>query len=175
MSELMILTALDGALIEGVPALVADSLNRELNFAFSDSELPDESAFRGAATDPGDAHAWLERLKAVLQAEESQNQLVVLPSFLVLLPKAAQELRKSPARIVFARASLTECWSRLGLLAPGQPVGLGPVRATWLQLAQSRKEAWLAVGAIEQDLSGYATHTAAQALFDVFSSRIDQS
>ena len=139
------LSQLPGALDLGALDTVAASLGVALDRSL---ECADAEAFRGEATDPQLVARWLELL-----GQTDPHALVVVPSFYALVAQLAAVIAED-GRGVYVRAGLADCWGRLGLLVPGQPVGLGPVRATWLEQARERTDAFSRLGFVVVDASG---------------------
>ncbi|AOZ72616.1 hypothetical protein BK816_04320 [Boudabousia tangfeifanii] len=108
-----------------------------------------EDDFRGMASSAELIEKWQQTLASTINLPA----LLILPPAMVEL-KNSQELLADCTRPIFLLSvPARTAWQYLGLGIAGQPVGLGAIRAQWMNMWSQRVSAWENVGAKVIDCS----------------------
>ncbi|OKL50006.1 hypothetical protein BM477_03695 [Boudabousia marimammalium] len=173
----MILAVLDGAWDEAsYSTLQANSAMpvADWRIEFSVQGEGADSLYQGAHTSPDVIAAWVQVAEKLGDTEEIQ----LVPAAIAEIPQIASLLanyQDNGSLIIYVTTSVGEAWRRLGLNQPGVPVGLGPIRATWLALNRARTEAWQQTGAIIIDSSHCEVSGQTEAIFSAIRAKISAS
>ncbi|MBV7363683.1 hypothetical protein KRX54_04465 [Actinomycetaceae bacterium TAE3-ERU4] len=141
-----ILSFLEGAVDEDLLPYLETRLGKQAIFCTNLESESGEPLFRGNQTSEKIIAKWEEDLNTALE----EKDFLILPPFFAQIESIAHILRNylsfSEAKGIYITASLGDCWKRLGLQIPGQPIGLGGVRATWISQSKQRTQDWEKAG-----------------------------